>query len=96
MATITLRLSKQDKTAVEKLADALGMSVSSLYGAYTKKLLRHRGVPFEVSLNDDTAEGELTPNVETQRIINDAMTGKNLSRRFSSVDDLMDDLNADD
>jgi len=37
-----------------------------------------------------------TPNEETQKVLNDIENGENLSRTFTSVQELMEDLNADD
>ncbi|MCI5752352.1 MAG: type II toxin-antitoxin system antitoxin, RelB/DinJ family [Oscillospiraceae bacterium] len=37
-----------------------------------------------------------TPNAETIAVINDVNNGKNLIGPFSSVEELMEDLNADD
>ena len=39
---------------------------------------------------------EPSPNAETQAVLNDVNEGKNLVGPFSSVKDLMEDLNADD
>lgn len=37
-----------------------------------------------------------TPNMETQKVIEDIENGRNLSKSFNSVEELMEDLNADD
>lgn len=42
------------------------------------------------------AEGAEVPNAETAKAIEDARNGIGMSRRFSSVAELMEDLNADD
>ncbi len=39
---------------------------------------------------------EKIPNFETKQAIEDANNGINLSKPFTSVKELMDDLNADD
>lgn len=41
-------------------------------------------------------EGAEVPNAETAKAIEDARNGIGMSRRFSSVAELMEDLNADD
>ena len=43
-----------------------------------------------------TAEGAEVPNAETAKAIEDARNGIGMSRHFSSVAELMEDLNADD
>lgn len=42
------------------------------------------------------AGGSEVPNEETQAILNDVNNGENLVGPFSSVSELMEDLNADD
>lgn len=37
-----------------------------------------------------------TPNMETQKVIEDIENGRNLSKLFNSVEELMEDLNVDD
>ena len=44
--------------------------------------------------NDDDIGGEV-PNAVTRKAIEDAENGIGMSRSFSSVKDLMEDLNAD-
>ncbi|MCI7768571.1 MAG: hypothetical protein MSJ26_11415 [Oscillospiraceae bacterium] len=39
---------------------------------------------------------EPSPNAETQAVLNDVNNGENLVGPFSSVSELMEDLNADD
>lgn len=45
-------------------------------------------IPFVISMD--------VPNVDTIRAIDDVRHGRNLSRSFSSVEELMEDLNAED
>lgn len=50
--------------------------------------MREYRIPFEIS-------GEV-PNAVTRKAIEDAENGIGMSRAFSSVKELMEDLNADD
>ena len=52
-----------------------------------KKAVREYRIPFEIG-------GEV-PNAVTRKAIEDAENGIGMSRSFSSVKDLMEDLNAD-
>lgn len=36
------------------------------------------------------------PNAETRAVLDDVMNGRNMSREFTSVKELLEDLNADD
>ncbi len=53
-----------------------------------KQAVREQRIPFDISMN--------VPNAETVRAIEDVRNGRNLSRGFSSVEELMEDLDADD
>lgn len=45
---------------------------------------------------DENEIGNNVPNAETKKAIEDAQKGIGLSRGFSTVEELMEDLNADD
>lgn len=53
---------------------------------FVQTMVRQQKIPFEVSLN--------VPNAETQAAIDDVNHGRNLSKSFHSVAELMEDLNA--
>lgn len=44
----------------------------------------------------DTVSDEDVPNAETRAVLDDVMNGRNMSRTFTSVKELMEDLNAED
>lgn len=44
----------------------------------------------------DTLSDEDVPNAETRAVLDDVMNGRNMSRTFTSVKELMEDLNAED
>ena len=48
-----------------------------------------------IPMDSDEIGGDI-PNEETQKAIEDARNGIGLSRAFSSVRELMEDLNSDD
>lgn len=50
--------------------------------------MREQRIPFAISMD--------VPNTDTIRAIEDVRHGRNLSRSFSSVEELMEDLNAED
>ena len=55
---------------------------------FLRQTVRSNGIPFDVRLD--------TPNKETFEAIQDVNLGRNMSRQFHSVKDLMEDLDADD
>lgn len=44
----------------------------------------------------NTLSDEDVPNAETRAVLDDVKNGRNMSRNFTSVKELMEDLNAED
>lgn len=90
MATtsITMRIDSELKMQLQELMGNLGLDMSTFFIMSAKQAVREQGIPFRVSME--------TPNTETLKAIQDAEKGIGLSRSFSSVKELMEDLNADD
>lgn len=70
------------------LFEQLGLSLSTAINMFLRQSVREQAIPFRV--------GNPLPNKETVQAIEDARNGIGLSRGFSSVAELMEDLNADD
>lgn len=70
------------------LFEQLGLSLSTAINMFLRQSVREQAIPFRV--------GNPIPNSETLKAIEDARKGIGLSRGFSSVAELMEDLNADD
>lgn len=62
--------------------------MSTAINMFLRQAVREQAIPFRV--------GNPLPNLETLRAIEDARKGIGLSRSFSSVAELMEDLNVDD
>ncbi|MCD7956651.1 MAG: type II toxin-antitoxin system RelB/DinJ family antitoxin [Lachnospiraceae bacterium] len=90
MATtsINIRMDKDLKKQFEDFCADMGMSMSTAFNIFARKAIREYRIPFEVG-------GEI-PNETTRKAIEDARNGIGLSRAFSSVEELMEDLDADD
>lgn len=84
--SINVRINEEDKKNFEFLCSELGMNMSTAFSIFVKAMLREKGLPFEVSAKK--------PNLETLAVFKDVMEGKNLSKEFNSVAELMEDLNA--
>lgn len=70
------------------LFEQLGLNLSTAINMFLRQSVREQAIPFRV--------GNPIPNSETLKAIEDARKGIGLSRGFSSVAELMEDLNADD
>lgn len=90
MATtnITMRIDEELKSQLQELVSNLGMDMTTFFTISAKQAVREQRIPFEISMD--------VPNEDTIRAIDDVRHGRNLSQAFSSVEELMEDLNAED
>ena len=90
MATtnLTIRIDEELKAQFEELVDGLGLTLTTAFTAYAKQAVREQQIPFKLSMN--------VPNEDTARAIEESRKGVGLSRSFNSVEELMEDLNAED
>lgn len=85
---INIRMDKELKEAFSAFCEDMGMSMSTAVNIFAKKAVREYRIPFEIS-------GE-KPNTETLQAMHNVVHNENLSRSFSSVEELMEDLYAED
>lgn len=85
---VTIRMDENLKKEAEELFADLGLNMTSAFIAFTKQAVREQRIPFILSKN--------VPNARTKEAIENAQKGVGVSQGFTSVQDLMDDLNADD
>lgn len=88
MTTVTFRMDSSLKDELRELLDNLGLDMSTFFVMTAKQAVREQAIPFRVTMD--------TPNAETIQAIKNAENGIGLSKRFTSVSELMEDLNADD
>lgn len=87
-ANITMRMDEELKSQLQELVANLGMDMTTFFTISAKQAVREQRIPFAISM-----EGS---NSDTIRAIDDVRHGRNLSRSFSSIEELMEDLNAED
>ncbi len=83
---VNIRMDENLKQQFDCLCNELGLTMTAAVNIFAKAMVRRQGIPFEISLD--------VPNAETLAAIEDVNSGKNLSKRFHSVEELMEDLNA--
>ena len=90
MAAHTTSMNIRVDTDLKRMAEAvyseLGLNLSTAMNIFLRYSIRYGGLPFELRLE--------TPNAETLAAIDDVKNNRNMSRTFSSVAELMEDLNA--
>lgn len=85
---VNIRMDTDLKKQFEAFCTDMGMTMTTAINVFAKKSVREYRIPFEIS-------GEV-PNAVTKKAIEDVENGIGLSKAFSSVQELMEDLNADD
>ncbi|MCL2756829.1 MAG: type II toxin-antitoxin system RelB/DinJ family antitoxin [Coriobacteriia bacterium] len=86
--TINVRIDEEVKRGFEEFCSEVGLNVSVAINMFARVVIREQRLPFGVAL--------YCPNEETRKAIDDVANRRNLSRPYSSVEELMEDLNADD
>jgi len=81
---VQTRIDKETKEEAATVLAAMGLTVSEVVRLLLTKIAKEKALPFE----------PLIPNAETIAAMREARAG-NL-KKFHSVDELMDDLNAGD
>ncbi len=85
---VNIRMDEATKIAFDKFCDEIGLSVSAAFNIFAKTVVREQRIPFDLTTD--------TPNEETRRAIENVEKGREISRGFHSVAELMEDLYADD
>ena len=83
---LNIRMEKNLKEELDKLCKELGLTTSTAINIFAKTMVRKQALPFKLALNAE--------NKKTLKAIQNVEAGKNLSCKFQSVDELMEDLNA--
>lgn len=76
------------KQESQALFESLGLTLSTAVNMFLRQSVREQAIPFRI--------GNPLLNGETMKAIEEAKNGIGLSRGFTSVAELMEDLNADD
>lgn len=88
MANLNVRVDDTIKEQADELFARLGMNTTTAVNVFLRQALQFGGIPFEI-------RSEI-PNAETIQAMENVKNGIGLSKAFTSVEDLMEDLNADD
>lgn len=82
-----IKIDPELKEQAQELFESLGMNLTTAVNVFLRQSVREQAIPFRI--------GEPVPNAETLQAIRDARRGIGLSRGFTSVKELMEDLDAD-
>lgn len=84
--SMTVRTDKEIKQQAQSIFSDLGIDMSTAINVFLRQAIKHKGFPFEVTLE--------TPNAITKKALADAEKGIDVYGPFNSVAELMEDLNA--
>jgi DNA-damage-inducible protein J len=85
---MNIRMDSDVKKQAQEIFSELGMDTTTAINIFLRQVIRTHSIPFPLELD--------IPNAVTQAAIEDAISGQNLHGPFTSVDALMEDLNAED
>lgn len=88
MTNVNVRMDEELKSQLQALVSELGMDMTTFFTMSAKQAVRQQGLPFEATVRNY--------NAETMAAIEDVRNRCNLRGPFSTVKELMEDLNADD
>lgn len=83
---LNIRIDEELKRQADAIFSELGLNMSTAINMFLRYSVRYGGIPFELRVEK--------PNAETLAAIDDVNNNRNMSRTFTSIDDLMEDLYA--
>ncbi len=85
--TLNIKTEKTLKAKVQKIAEELGVPLSTIVNAFLKQFARDREIAFSATLKPSPVLGRILEEIEE-----DTKKGKNISRPFNSVDEFINEL----
>lgn len=83
---LNIRIDEDLKRQADAIFSELGLNMSTAINMFLRYSVRYGGIPFELRVEK--------PNAETLEAIDDVNNNRNMSKTFTSIDDLMEDLHA--
>ena len=71
-AMINFRMDTDEKNSFEDICEQLGLSITSAFKIFAKKVIREKRIPFDVSLNNFYSETNLN---HINKVINEIESG---------------------
>ena len=87
-ANINLRIDPEIKKQAEAMFADMGLTMSTAINIFIRQALRQGKIPFEITSD--------IPNAETLAAIDDVNKGRNLSKTYTDVDKMFEDILSED
>lgn len=84
--TMNIRVDSDVKNNAKEIFAELGMDLTTAVNIFLRQSIREHGMPFQLKLR--------VPNDETLEAIRQVNNKEDLSKPFSSISELIEDLNA--
>lgn len=84
--SVNIRMDEDLKRQFDAFCSDVGMTMTTAICVFAKTAVREHRIPFEIKSG--------LPSAETLKAMENAEKGVDMSRAFSSVEELMEDLNA--
>ena len=86
--TVQFRMDRALKEQVYTLLADMGLTMSTAMNLYAKAIVNQSRIPFTITAP------HYVPNAETCHVLDDAMNGIGMSKRYSDMNEMKRDLNA--
>ena len=81
---VNFRLEEEDKKGMEEVCRELGMSMSTAFTIFAKKMRRERRIPFEVSIDPFYSDTNMS---HLKKVISDIDSGKATLAEHALIED---------
>ena len=91
MATTSIvqfRMEKELQTRLEELLADMGLTMSAAMNLYAKAIVNNACIPFDIKASSHY------PNAATRKVLDNAMRGVGMSKRYSDMEEMKRDLDA--
>ena len=85
---VTFGMDKNLKLELERLLSRFGLDLTGYFTMAARQAVIEQGIPFNLTME--------VPNAETRKAMKDTIEGKGLSKEYSSFEEMMRDIDADD
>ena len=84
LVTVNLKMDEDVKKNMEQVCSDLGISMSDAFNMFTKKVIREKRIPFEVSIDPFYSEGNMN---YLRDIMHDIKNGKTHFAKHDLIED---------
>ena len=86
-ALVQFRMDKELKAQLEEMLAEMGLTLSAAMNLYAKAIINNACIPFDIKV-------PYYPNAATRKVLDDAMQGVGMSKRYSDMEEMKRDLDA--